>query len=248
MSRVFEPVAGLGLFVAAAVLGVTHGFEPDHAVGISALTTDAHEWRHAALVGGCFAVGHVVIVLAWMAVLTAIGLSAGGVPVVVERAGSLLPGGVMLGVGGLLAVTGTSRLREGGKQRETLGARLATRLTAHGHSHERASADRHVGAPASPREGYRRYLRTGVVGSAFALSPPVSMLALVSTVLPTVGFGGAVSAVAVYAATLTTTMALIGGGLGEAFARVGERSRRAHAAFELLTSVVVVGFALHLLL
>lgn len=240
-------MAGLGLFVAAAVLGVTHGFEPDHAVGISALTTDAHEWRHAALVGGCFAVGHVVIVLVWVAVLTAIGLSAGGVPGVVERAGSLLPGGVMLGVGGLLAVTGTSRLRHGAEgQGDTLGTRLATRLTAHGHSHEHAPADGHA-VERAVHGGYRRYLRTGVVGSAFALSPPVSMLALVSTVLPTVGLGGAVSAVAVYAATLTTTMSLIGGGLGEAFVRVGERSYRAHAAVELLTSVVVLGFAVHLL-
>jgi hypothetical protein len=237
--------AGVGLLVAAGVLGVTHGIEPDHAVGISALTTDAEEWHHAAVVGGCFAAGHVLIVLAWVAGLTAVGMSAGGVPEAVERAGSVLPGGVMLGVGGLLAVTGTSRLYRGGSaERGTVAGRLAGRLAGHDHTHAAGDEGASEGHPA----GLRRYLRTGVVGSAFALSPPVSMLALVSTVLPTAGLASAVSAVGVYAAALTATMVLVGGGLGGVFASVSDRGRRAHAVFEVLTSVVVIGFALHLLL
>ncbi|WP_440008694.1 hypothetical protein [Halomicrococcus sp. SG-WS-1] len=231
-------VSGVGVLAAAAVLGITHGFEPDHAAGISAMTTDAHGRTHAAFVGGSFAVGHVVVVLAWVAVLIAIGRVATAPPAVFDTVGTTLAGLVLFGVACVLAAKGTRRVR--GLPVHSAPAAISGpvgQTVSHAHLHLHHSHD-----------SYADYLRTGVIGSLFALSPPVSMLALVSTVVPTSGLRGALVAVAVYALAITSTMSVMGGGIGELFSVVQGRGKRVHAAFELVTSVVVLGFALRLLL
>jgi len=100
-----------GILASAVVLGVTHGFEPDHAAGISALTDDTNSWRHAALVGASFAVGHVVVVLAWVVALTVLDGTLDRVPGVAERVGTVVPAVVLSGVALLLATAGVRRLR-----------------------------------------------------------------------------------------------------------------------------------------
>lgn len=233
---------GHALLVTAAVLGVTHGFEPDHAAGISVLTDGADDRTHAAFVGGSFAVGHVVVVLAWVAVLSLLGRGASAAPAALSTLGTVIPGVVLAAAGLLLAARGVRRLRgdEPGRFAAADGGRTGGAVAgllglARGHVHHR-----HDSASA--------YLRTGIVGSLFALSPPVSMLALVSTVVPTAGAEGAVGAVAVYAVAITLTMAAVGAGIGEVFALVRGHGRRVHAVLELATSAFVCWFAAHLLL
>ncbi|NIC00206.1 hypothetical protein [Halobacterium sp. R2-5] len=227
--------AGLGVLGAAAVLGVTHALEPDHAAGISALTSETDRWTHAAFVGGSFAVGHVLVVVAWVAVLTLLGTAASTVPAVVDEFGTLVAGGILLAVAALLAVTGTRRLRgrTAGGDAETAVGRVLAALRTRLHSHD--------------HETRRDYLRTGVVGSLFALSPPVSMLALVSAVLPTSGLPATTASVGVYAVALTLTMVGVGTGLGGVFTAARQRGQHAHAAVELCASAVVLAFAVQLL-
>lgn len=228
---------GLGVLGAAAVLGATHALEPDHAAGISALTSETDRWTHAAFVGGSFAVGHVVVVVAWVAVLGLLGATASSVPGVVDEFGTVVAGGILLVVAGVLAVTAVHRLSGGDDSGAGSGLGLAGRLVdrvqahLHGHSHETRTD----------------YLRTGVVGSLFALSPPVSMLALVSAVLPSAGLSMTAASVAVYAVAITTAMCLVSTGLGGTFAAARRRGRRTHAAMELTASAAVLVFAVQLL-
>jgi High-affinity nickel-transport protein. len=227
----------LGILASATVLGVTHGFEPDHAAGISALTDDTDGWRHAALVGASFAVGHIVVVLAWVVLLTFLGGTLDRVPGVAEHVGTVVPAVVLSGVALLLATAGVRRLRgrsprpnhedaDGPSGR--LLASVYTRL--HGHEHE-TTGD---------------YLRTGTIGSLFALSPPISMLALVATVLPTAGVPVTTVAVASYAVGLTVSMVAVGAGLAGVFTAASGRGRHLHGTVELVGGVVVFGFALQL--
>lgn len=226
-----------GVLVAAAVLGVTHGFEPDHAAGISALTSDTDGWRHAAFVGGSFAVGHVVVVLGWVALLTLVGRTATAAPAGIDTAGTLLAGSVLVAVALLLAATGTRRLR-GLPARPVAsgGAGPVSRTLAYAHDHLHAH----------DHQTRTDYLRTSVVGSLFALSPPVSMLALVSAVLPTAGMDATGLAIVAYAVVLTATMGFVGTGLGGVFSLARGHSRRVHAAVELVSSAVVLAFAVSL--
>jgi len=226
-----------GILASAVVLGVTHGFEPDHAAGISALTDDTNSWRHAALVGASFAVGHVVVVLAWVVALTVLDGTLDRVPGVAERVGTVVPAVVLSGVALLLATAGVRRLRgrsprpdraDADGPAERLLASVSTRL--HGHDHETAGD----------------YLRTGTIGSLFALSPPISMLALVATVLPTAGVPVTMVAVASYAVGLTASMVAVGAGLAGVFTAANGRGRRVHGTVELVGGVVVFGFALQL--
>lgn len=230
--------AGLGVAGAAAVLGVTHGLEPDHAAGISALTSDADRWTHAAFVGGSFAVGHVAVVIAWVVALTALGRMAGHLSGAFDRTGTLLAGVVLFAVAVMLAATGSRRLR---------GHPVAPAATEAGGPMGRTLSVARTHLRGDDHETRMDYLRTGVVGSAFALSPPVSMLALVSTVLPTAGAGATAVSVAAYALALTASMVLVGTGLGGAFSVARHVGDRAHAAVELAASVVVLTFSLHLL-
>lgn len=228
---------GASILVTAAILGVTHGFEPDHAAGISALTSDADGWPHAAFVGGSFAAGHVVVVLAWVGLLAFLGRAAAAVPAAADTVGTLLPGAVLLLVAFLLLVTGSRRLR---------GLPAYPRLTEASHPLSRTLAVVHLHLHRHDHESKTDYLRTGVVGSLFALSPPVSMLAFVSAVFSTAGRSAIGGAVIVYAVAITAAMAFVGMGLGGLFSFARRRSHRARATVELTASIVVFGFAVHL--
>lgn len=48
----------IGMMVAAGGPGSTHGIEPDHVAGISALTSGTKDSKLAAVIGACFAAGH----------------------------------------------------------------------------------------------------------------------------------------------------------------------------------------------
>lgn len=48
----------------AALLGITHGLEPDHLAGISLLA--GRDVRGAARVGATFGMGHVTLVACWV--------------------------------------------------------------------------------------------------------------------------------------------------------------------------------------
>lgn len=88
----------IGLLVAAATLGVTHAIEPDHVAGITALTHEAGDPRLSALVGGCFATGHVVLVVVWIGLATAI-FGTTEFPAVYEQAGLVLVGVILTALG-----------------------------------------------------------------------------------------------------------------------------------------------------
>ncbi|MFB6127339.1 MAG: hypothetical protein ABEJ79_08635 [Halolamina sp.] len=259
----------LPILLAAATLGVTHGIEPDHAAGISALTGDADGPLEGALVGAVFAVGHVIVVVGWVAVLTVLGAGAGAAPAVLGRVGSLSAGTVLAGVAVLLAAAGSRRLRglvavpspatATGPVERTLAT---AHRTLHGHSHDgdrahggaggRARGHGHGGSDDGDDDAQSGDVsapglaRTGAVGSLFALSPPVSMLVFVSAALPTAGPGGAVVGVAAYAVAITATLAVVGSGVGSVAAVADAGGRRLRAAFELGAAGVAFAVALSL--
>ncbi|MFC4451705.1 hypothetical protein [Halorussus aquaticus] len=231
-------LATLGVFGAAVVLGVTHGLEPDHAAGISALTSETDSRGHAAFVGASFAVGHALIVVAWVALLSALGASASAAPEALGTVGSTLAGVVLGAIALLLGVTGVRRLRGLPPEPRSADASDPTgRVLAAVHS--RLSHHTH--------ETRTDYLQTGLVGSLFALSPPVSMLAFVSAVVPTAGVASAAGAVAAYALSITVTLALVGGGVGTFVAFTRNRGRRVHATFEIAASAAIVWVAARML-
>ena len=56
-------VVAASALATAAVLGVMHAVEPDHVAGIASVF-DRYETSHrSALVGACFALGHVALVV-----------------------------------------------------------------------------------------------------------------------------------------------------------------------------------------
>jgi threonine/homoserine/homoserine lactone efflux protein len=223
----------LGALATAGVLGVTHAIEPDHVAGISSVTSDAGSPRLSALVGACFSAGHVVLVVAWLAVgYLALGLTEYP-PVfdVIGTAGVALLLGV-LGVG--MTIGGLRTLRyehdhDGGTEPHThlpLPIDVAAETTwTHCHEHS-----------------MREYLETGILGALFTLSPPVSMILFASTLMPNYGVGVIGLAVLVYAIGITATMSLIGAGVGTAFGATAP-SPRAYGALRSVAGVVVVGFA-----
>ena len=58
----------VGTLATAGILGVTHAIEPDHVAGISSLTSRYGDARLSAVVGACFSIGHVVLVVTWLVV------------------------------------------------------------------------------------------------------------------------------------------------------------------------------------
>lgn len=200
----------LGAFVTAGVLGVTHAIEPDHVAGITSLTSEYGDSRLSALVGACFSLGHVALVVAWLAVGYLL-LGATSFPAAFDVVGTL---GVvvLLGVlGGVMAVGGFRSIFHAHEHD-------------HGdHSHSHAHVHLSVLQPGGGNEQTHdhdhsvvSYLKTGLVGALFTLSPPLSMIAFSSTLVPQYGTGVVVFAVAAYAVAITATMSLIGAGVGAA--------------------------------
>ncbi|MFB6310396.1 MAG: hypothetical protein ABEH64_04345 [Salinirussus sp.] len=218
-----------GALATAGVLGVTHALEPDHIAGISSLTGRYGDSRLSAIVGACFGAGHVVLVVAWLG-LSWLILRRTGYPAVLDTVGSLIVG-VALGVlGAILAMK---------------GYRVAAR--SHGQAgHAHTDADPHLHLPfltdGDHRHSTRTYLKTGIIGALFTLSPPLSMIAFLGAVLPSLGLGIAALSVLAYAAGITMTMATIGASVGSAFGLVSGHDRAA-GLFQIVAGLVVMGFA-----
>lgn len=220
----------LGALTTAGVLGVTHALEPDHVAGISSLTGRYGDSRLSALVGVCFGAGHVALVVAWLA-LSYLVLERMGYPPMLDTVATVVVG-IALGVlGAALAVQ---------------GYRAAARSHGHGdHGHEDSAPHLHL--PFVGDDGHRHttrtYLKTGLVGALFTLSPPLSMIAFLGSVLPSLGLGVAALAVLAYAVGITATMATIGAGVGSAFGLADGHGRTA-GLLRLAAGLLVLAFAL----
>lgn len=232
---------GVGYLLTAGLLGITHGIEPDHVAGITALTHEASDPKLSAVVGGCFAVGHALLVVAWIAAAYAL-FGTTSFPPAFEQLGTLFVGIVLAALSLYLGVTGTRKL-------------VHRHRHAHGsdpHSHY------HVHLPASIRPATAghgthehdhttlEYLKIGTVGALFTLSPPVSMIAFISVTIPTGGGLLMVGIVAAYTVTIVATMTLIGGGAGSLFRLSKAQGERFHAISQVVAGVFVLGFAVSL--
>lgn len=233
---------GVGHLLTAGVLGITHGIEPDHVAGITALTHEAGDPKLSALVGGCFATGHALLVACWI-VFAYLVFGTTSFPAVYEQVGLLFVGLVLSLLSLYLGVTGTRKLL-------------------HRHEHDHGNdlhAHYHLHLPASLRpstEGHGdhghehttvEYLKIGTVGALFTLSPPVSMIAFISVAMSESGAPLMIGVVAAYALSIIATMALIGGGAGSLFEFSKAQGERVHAISQVVASVLVLGFALNML-
>lgn len=209
----------IGAVATAGILGVTHAIEPDHVAGIASLTSQYGDTRLSALVGACFSLGHVLFVVVWLG----IGYLLFGrteFPAVFDAIGTV-------GVGLLLAALGFT-LAFGGLRR--------VRCT-HGHEHDHGGDHDH---------GVQSYLKTGVIGALFTLSPPLSMIVFSSTLL---SGGPELVAVAVlaYAVGITVTMSALGAGSGAVFGAVNGFNVRVYGIAQAVTGVLVIGMSTSLL-
>ena len=239
-----EITAVVGVLVTAAVLGITHGIEPDHVAGISALTHEAGSARVSAVVGACFAIGHIVLVALWVAVAYVL-LDTRSFPHTLETVGLVVVGVVLALLGGMLGVTGTRKL-----------------LHKHGHSHpgDEYHAHYHVHVPAPVRKlnvftadehahehTVTEYLKIGVLGALFTLSPPISMIAFLSVFLPSSNDALMVPVVATYGIAITVTMTLIGGGAGKLFQFTRVRDESIHAVSQISAAALISLFGGYIL-
>ncbi len=222
----------------AGVLGVTHAVEPDHVAGIASLTSRYGDAKLSALVGACFSLGHVALVVCWLAVGYVV-LGRTEFPAVFDTIGTL-------GVGVLLGILGVA-LAFGGLKRT---------FYAHSHSHKHGgethshlhphipfhSEDSHGDTAHSHDHTVRAYLKTGVVGALFTLSPPLSMIVFSSTLFST-GVELVLVAVTTYAIAITVTMSALGGGAGTIFGKTSELNPRVYGGAQALTGVLVVTLA-----
>lgn len=231
-----EITAVIGVLVTSAVLGITHGVEPDHVAGISALTHEAGSAKLSAIVGACFAVGHVVLVALWVAVAYLI-LGTTSFPHVFETLGLVVVGIVLALLGGVLGITGTRKL-----------------LHSHGHSHSGADyhAHYHLHVPGplqklnvfdtdehSHEHTVGEYLKIGTVGALFTLSPPLSMIAFLSVFLPSAHDGLMAPVIVTYGVAITLTMTLIGGGVGTLFEFTRAKDESIHAASQVGAAALI---------
>lgn len=236
---------GIGYLLTAGVLGVTHGIEPDHVAGITALTHEAGDPKLSALVGGCFAAGHALLVVVWIAGAYLL-FGTTSFPPVFAQFGTLFVGVVLALLSLYLGVTGTRKL-----------------VHRHQHDHgESLHSHYHIHLPASIRpdsghddtdghgehghdHGVVEYLKIGTVGALFTLSPPVSMIAFISVTVADSGTPLMIGVVAAYAASIIATMAVIGGGAGSVFGVSKAKGERFHAISQVVASVIVLGFAVN---
>ena len=227
--------------VTAGVLGVTHAIEPDHVAGISSLTSEYGDSRLSALAGACFSLGHVALVVAWLTVGYVL-LGQTEFPALFDAVGTLGVGVVLGLLGGSMAVGGLRRV---------------VRTDEHDHGdHTHSHPHVHLPLPglgshdhdSDHGHGAVSYLKTGLVGALFTLSPPVSMLVFSSTLFPDFGATVVALAVVTYGLTITVTMSLLGAGAGALFGLTHERSAAFHGVAQLVAGLAVVGLAASLLL
>lgn len=209
----------LGVVATAALLGATHAVEPDHLAGIVGVSGGAGGPR-GALVGAWFATGHVALVVGWLALGT---VFLDGLP-----GGTGLFGDAILGI--VLLATGTLVGRDAVRTTRGRGNDHATPLFA------RADG------------GSFRLLGFGLVGAAFTLSPPLTMLGFLTGVLPRVGATGAWAAVGTYAVVIVATMAAVGAGGGTAVGSLASRDRRLAAGGKAAAACILAGLGVATLL
>jgi len=242
---------GVGHLLTAGALGVTHGIEPDHVAGITALTHEAGDPKLSALVGGCFATGHALLVVCWI-VLAYLAFGTTSFPAVYERVGLLFVGIILALLSFYLGITATRNLIHRHEHDHGEGPHT------HHHVHwpaslQRSTSSQHGDNADASHDGHAThehdhstlgYLKIGTVGALFTLSPPVSMIAFISVALSESGtpllFGG----VATYAVSIIATMALIGGSAGSLFEASKAKGQRVHAMSQVVAAVLVLGFAL----
>jgi len=225
----------VGALATAGVLGFTHALEPDHVAGISSLAGEAGDSRLSAVVGACFSLGHVALVVVWLGVMALLS-GRGALPSGLDAAGTvgaaLLLGGLgtVMAVGGLRTVVRTDEHSHGDVTHE------------HPHVHlplpgiERHDHDDHD-------HGVVAYLKTGLLGALFTLSPPLSMIAFAGTLFPQYGLSAVSLAVVVYAVSITATMSAIGAGVGTAFGSARTLDARAYGAVRTVAGAAVVALA-----
>jgi nickel/cobalt exporter len=224
--------------VTAGLLGVTHAVEPDHVAGISSVTSEFGDSRLSALAGACFSLGHVVLVVVWL-VVGSIVLGRSSFPATFDAVGTVSVGVVLGLLGAALAVTGLRRAVSTDEHDHG--------DVTHGHPHV-ALPIPGFGRHAHGRgHGTLAYLKTGVVGALFTLSPPISMIAFATTLLPAYGTPVVTLAVVTYGVTITVTMSLLGAGVGALFDLTRERSAALHGGTQALAGLVVVALALSVL-
>ena len=225
----------LGALATAGVLGFTHAIEPDHVAGISSLAGEAGDSRLSAVVGACFSLGHVALVVVWLGVMAVLS-GQGALPSGLDAAGTvgaaLLLGGLgtLMAVGGLRTVVRTDEHSHGDVTHEHPHLHLP--LPGVG-SHDHDDHDHGVAA----------YLKTGLLGALFTLSPPLSMIAFAGTLFPQYGLSAVSLAVVVYAVSITITMSAIGAGVGTAFGTARTLDARAYGAVRTVAGAAVVALA-----
>jgi len=219
----------------AGLLGVTHAVEPDHVAGISSLTSEYGDARLSALVGACFSLGHVALVVAWLA-LAWLVFGQTSFPPVFDAVGTV-------GVGVVLGLLGTAMALG--------GLRRVIRTGEHDHDDRRHSHP-HISLPGMDPADHGHdtvaYLKTGVVGALFTLSPPVSMMVFAATLFPDYGGGVVALAVLTYGVAITATMSAIGAGAGTVFGTTKTWNGRAYAGAKLVAGVAIAALAGSLLL
>ena len=222
-----------GALLTAGVLGVTHAIEPDHVAGIASLTGRYGDSRLSALVGACFSAGHVALVVVWLSVGYLL-LGRTEFPAVFDRIGTVGVGVLLGALGGLLVLGGVRRVAYAHTRLPLLGGS--------GHT----DGDPEDDAVHAHDHTVRAYLKTGVVGALFTLSPPLSMMAFSAT-LYSANPGLVALAVAAYAVGITLTMSALGAGVGAAFGAASELNVRVYGGAQALAGVLVVGLAVSLL-
>jgi ABC-type nickel/cobalt efflux system permease component RcnA len=240
----------LGAIATAGVLGVTHAIEPDHVAGIASLTSRYGDSRLSALVGACFSVGHVALVVVWLAV-GYILLGRTEFPAVFDRVGTVGVGVLLGALGGALVLGGLRRVAYAHSHEHDHGDE--THSHAHAHlplfgENDHATSENGIDEEATEHvhdHTVGTYLKTGVVGALFTLSPPLSMIAFAATLF-SASPGLVAAAVVAYAAGITLTMSALGAGVGAAAGTASELNVRVYGGAQALSGVLVVGLAVSL--
>jgi ABC-type nickel/cobalt efflux system permease component RcnA len=253
----------LGAVVTGAVLGITHAIEPDHVAGVASLTGRSGGRRRSAIVGTCFALGHVVLVLAWLLLgYVFLGRTAFGriFDVVGTLGVAVLLGllGATMTVGGLRSFVHRHDHAHGdGNVHAHPHVHLPLIGEASAHDHEDPAGSGSVDAACidgpgthSPHDhdhSIRQYIVTGVVGALFTLSPPLSMIAFTATILPTQGVTAVGAAMVAYTIGIGVTMGSLGAGVGSIVDATDDRPAM-YSVFRTIAGVLVLVVAVSVVL
>lgn len=201
------------------LLGLFHGIEPDHAAAIATLTSEKSS-KESVLIGIFFALGHIVIVSGWLIVIT---FGMRWVPKEIMNTVGEMVLGIVLGLLGMfMVIQGVHNHRH--KHREIKHEHSHLHLLGRGHGH---------------KHGFLELFKFSLVGSAFALSPPLSMMTFLSAVIISQGLKFIL--VFSYALAILISMGLVGAGAGALFGYL--QGRRFYAMVRALAGVLIIGYA-----